>query len=143
MMGQSGLSAPGHAAAARAVLPMQRWQEIYFRVLSAIMLGLGLYHWAVLIQVVPLYDNTLLSMTMVQQALVIANSVLSLVVAVGLWLLASWGGILWLVYACAHVLLVFAAPRIVPASTTEVLLYLFAIAVYLILMFLKGREARD
>lgn len=74
------------------------------------------------------------------KAVAIGFGVLDLVAAVGLWLLAAWGGVMWLLAVTTEIVLTVMAPRVFSASTARLGLLAALILVYLILSSLSARE---
>lgn len=73
------------------------WQNVYRRALAAILILLGLYHWAVIVGIAPAGEAaTLAELSGPWQWATINLAVAYLVAAVGLWMLTSWGLVIWL-----------------------------------------------
>lgn len=76
------------------------------------------------------------------QSTIIFFAILDLVTAIGLWLLSSWGTVMWLFRSLAQVVMYSVFPMVFGRSPTEVVFYISAIAVYLVLLYLAEREER-
>ena len=93
-----------------------RWRLILvwlLRLLSVIWIGKGLMHWATILglglvfEPGPAFETRPLTF----QAITVYFAVFDLVAGVGLWLTATWGGVLWLLAAVSQLLLGFFFPR--------------------------------
>jgi hypothetical protein len=72
--------------------------EVYGRVMSGLLMLLGLFHWAVILGVVAGAGGTFEEMSTAWKMATIHLAVVDLVAAVGLWQRVAWGNVLW-VYA--------------------------------------------
>src|SRR5437588_485690 len=71
----------------------------FLRAMAAMSLLKGLYHWAVVVGVGQGGSSIFEASSTAWQAATIFFAVLDLVAAVGLWLAAAWGGVVWLTAA--------------------------------------------
>src|SRR5262245_45126319 len=76
-----------------------RWLIVYVRVLAVISLIKGLYHWARVCGIGEGPNSTFEVAPIAWKAATIFFAVIDLVAAVGLWLAAAWGGVVWLTAA--------------------------------------------
>ncbi|AEV38098.1 hypothetical protein PSE_3594 [Pseudovibrio sp. FO-BEG1] len=114
----------------------------YVRLLAVFMLFAGLNYWSAIIGV-RLIDGMPFEDVGVQvQSTIIFFAILDLVTAIGLWLLSSWGTVMWLFRSLAQVVMYSVFPMVFGRSPTEVVFYISAIAVYLVLLYLAEREER-
>lgn len=74
------------------------------------------------------------------QASVIYFAIMDLMAAVGLWLAASWGGILWLLAVMSHMILAVFFPRFVSNATVLLGLFIASIMIYLVISWLASIE---
>ena len=74
---------------------------VYTRILALLWLAEGVMHWTVLLSEP---DGTLTAMSAQRAAAVFFFCVMDFVAAVGLWLAAPWGGVVWLVIIGTQVL---------------------------------------
>ncbi len=114
----------------------------YVRLLAGFMLIAGLNYWSAilgarLIEGVPFEDVS----TQIQST-VVFFAILDLVTAIGLWLLSSWGTVMWLFRSLAQVVMYSVFPMVFGRSPVEVVFYISAIALYLVLLYLAEREQR-
>jgi hypothetical protein len=106
--------------------------------MAAISLLKGLYHWAIIcgIDAAGVFESAEIS----YQTATVFFAVIDLVAAVGLWLAAPWGAVVWLtaVISMAAVELLF--PRIYGGSLLVIVVELVLLAAYLCLALLSARE---
>jgi hypothetical protein len=80
---------------------------VYMRFLAGLWVIQGLLQWgAILLPSQPLLDNV----SSVRGGTVIFFAIFDLVAAVGLWLAAPWGGVIWLLGAIAQILITLGVP---------------------------------
>lgn len=80
---------------------------VFMRLLAGLWVIQGLWQWsAILLPSEPLFDNV----SAVRGAAVIFFAIFDLVAAVGLWLAAPWGGIIWLLGAIAQIFVALGLP---------------------------------
>ncbi|MBR2691827.1 MAG: hypothetical protein IKE42_28565 [Aquamicrobium sp.] len=93
-----------------------RWRLLLvwlLRLLSVVWIGKGLMHWMTILglglvfEPGPAFETRPLTF----QAITVYFAVFDLVAGVGLWLTATWGGVLWLLAAVSQLLLGFFFPR--------------------------------
>lgn len=117
-------------------------QMVVIRLIALVLLAVGLLEWAELIGAVELHKVAFFSLNLQAQAAELFFAVADLVAAVGLWLMAGWGTVVWLTAAairiCRHT--VFASTY--GWSPIETALDVGAIVLFLLLMVLVRRERR-
>ena len=93
-----------------------RWRLLLvwlLRLLSVVWIGKGLMHWMTILglglvfEPGPAFETRPLTF----QAITVYFAVFDLVAGVGLWLTATWGGVLWLLAAVSQLLLGFFFPH--------------------------------
>ena len=72
--------------------------DVYGRVMSGILLLMGLFHWAVILGIAAGQGGLFDEMTTAWKMATINLAVVDLVAAVGLWQRVAWGNVIW-VYA--------------------------------------------
>ena len=75
------------------------WTEylvLFLRLMAAVSLIKGLYHWAQVCGVGAAPDDGFLAHSVAWRSATVFFAVLDLVAAVGLWLAAAWGAVVWL-----------------------------------------------
>ena len=110
---------------------------IFMRVVAAIWILQGLLHWARLIAPgLPLFNT----MPMAAAVLVIIFGVLDLIAAIGMWLIAPWGGVLWLLAGATQMFVAIAIPNFFPAGRAVAIFDLSLIVAYFVLTWQASRE---
>jgi hypothetical protein len=80
---------------------------VFMRLLAGLWVIQGLWQWAAIL----LPSQTFLdTMSSVRGGMVIFFAIFDLVAAVGLWLAAPWGGVIWLLGAIAQILVALGVP---------------------------------
>jgi hypothetical protein len=112
-----------------------RWRLILvwlLRLLSIVWIGKGLMHWATILglglvfEPGPAFETRPLTF----QAITVYFAVFDLVAGVGLWLTATWGGVLWLLAAVSQLLLGFFFPRWLTLSPILIGTYVALVLAY-------------
>ena len=119
------------------------WTEylvLFLRIMAAISMIKGLYHWSQVCGIGVRADAAFESHSIAWQTATVFFAVLDLVAAVGLWLAAAWGAVVWLtsVVSMAAVELFF--PNVYGGSLFIVLVELTLLAMYLYLAIMSARE---
>jgi hypothetical protein len=120
-----------------------RWTArlvLFLRVMAALSLMKGLYHWAIVCGIGDGPDATFETAPMPWQAATVFFAVIDLVAAVGLWLTAAWGAVVWLTAAISMVAVQILFPNIYGGSLTPVFVELTLLAIYLWLALQAARE---
>jgi hypothetical protein len=114
------------------------WLLVFLRVMAAVSLLKGLYHWAIICGIDA--SGSFEASEIPYQTATVFFAVIDLVAAVGLWLAAPWGAVVWLtaVISMAAVELLF--PRIYGGSLLVIVVELVLLAAYLCLALLSARE---
>jgi hypothetical protein len=117
-----------------------RYLILFLRVMAAIWLVKGLYHWAAVCGVGVDADGGFEAHTLAWQTATVLFAILDLVAAVGLWLAAPWGAVVWLtsVVSIAAVDLFF--PQVYGGSLSMALGVLGLLGIYLLLAIFAARE---
>ncbi|MCB1502371.1 MAG: hypothetical protein KDK07_21755 [Bauldia sp.] len=129
----------GKAATHESRLPFAL--DLYGRVMSGLLMLLGLFQWAVILGVVPGAGRMFEEMVTPWKMATINLAVVYLVASVGLWQRAAWGNVLWIYVALFEV-----AMHTVFISTygSDVLIVAFHVVTvggFLVLSFLARRVA--
>ena len=120
-----------------------RWRLVLvwlLRLLSVIWIAKGLAAWAVILGLGPDAHPPFESRLLSSQAITVYFAVIDLVAGVGLWLTSTWGGVLWLLAVMSHLILAVFFPRFVQNSTILIVLFIFAIMLYLTISWLASVE---
>jgi hypothetical protein len=124
--------ASGDVWAARLVL--------FLRLMAAVALVKGLYYWAIVCGVGAPSPQGFDSYAMPYQSATVFFAVIDLVAAVGLWLAAPWGAVVWLTSVISMVAVEALFPQIYGGRLWVILVELSLLAVYLLLALLSARE---
>jgi Family of unknown function (DUF6163) len=120
-----------------------RWASrlvIFLRAMAGIALLKGLYHWAIVCGFVSLADVTFEDAATPVQAATVFFGVIDLVAAVGLWLAAPWGAVVWLTSVISMVAVEVLFPQIYGGRVWVVGIDLVLIFFYLGLALMAARE---
>jgi hypothetical protein len=117
-----------------------RWLLLYVRVLAAISMLKGLFHWAVVCGLMDGAESTFDMAPVAWKSATIFFAVIDLVAAVGLWLAAAWGGVVWLTAAISMAAVEVLFPQVYGGSIWVVVAEVLAIAVYLWLALMAGER---
>jgi hypothetical protein len=120
-----------------------RWTErlvLFLRLMAGVSMLKGLYHWAAVCGVGVGADSGFETHTLPWQAATVFFAVIDLVAAVGLWLAAAWGAVVWLtaVISMAAVELLF--PQVYGGRLWVVGTEAALLGIYLWLALLAARE---
>ena len=88
---------PVHAADDQA--DGKRWSYrlvVFLRVMAAVSLCKGLYHWAIICGIAAPFPSGFDSYSTPYQVATVFFAIIDLVAGVGLWLAAPWGAVVWL-----------------------------------------------
>lgn len=119
------------------------WLVIYVRFLAVIALAKGLWHWAMICGFGDGLNSAFELATPPWKAATIFFAVIDLVAAVGLWLAAAWGGVVWLTAALSMATVEYLFPEIYGGRPIVIIAELVAIAIYLGLAVMASRERPD
>lgn len=140
--GQRQMLDPVHAGEEEAA-PQERWAErlvIFLRVMAGLSLVKGLYHWAVVCGIGASTPGGFADYPTPYQSSTAFFAVIDLVAAVGLWLAAPWGAVVWLTSVISMIAVELLFPQIygggIWVSTFEFIL----IAIYLWFALQAARE---
>lgn len=112
---------------------------VYVRVLSAVFLLSGLENWARLIGL-GYHNADLLSEPTPFIVATLFFAVVNLVAAVGLWLLASWGTVVWMISALTETTLHVAFEPVFGADRLLIVFHVGSVLVYAGLTYLYERS---
>jgi Family of unknown function (DUF6163) len=112
----------------------------YLRVLAAVAMVKGLYHWSAVIGISEGNSTSFETAGMAWQAATVFFAVIDLVAAVGLWLAAAWGGVVWLTAAISMAAVGVFFPQVYGFGGAIVFGELLAILIYVGLAVMAARE---
>ncbi|MBV8838239.1 MAG: hypothetical protein JO000_17035 [Alphaproteobacteria bacterium] len=120
--------------------PWTRRLVTFLRVMAGVSMLKGMYHWALVLGVGDGAGSTFENSAMPWQAATIFFAVIDLVAAVGLWLAAAWGGVVWLTSTISMAAIELFFPQVYGGRTWIALLEFVALASYVGLAVMAGRE---
>ncbi|HET9816362.1 MAG TPA: DUF6163 family protein [Xanthobacteraceae bacterium] len=120
--------------------PWSRRLFLFLRAMAVISLCKGLYHWAVICGIGAPLPSGFDSYSTPYQVATVFFAVIDLVAAVGLWLAAPWGAVVWLtsVISMAAVQLLF--PQIYGGNMWVIVAEVLLLGAYLWLALMAARE---
>lgn len=119
---------------------LDRWGlalVIFMRIVAALWLLQGLMNWKTILAP---EQAPLDALPGALAAAIVFFAVADLLAAVGLWLAAAWGGVLWLFSACAGIIIILFMPDFQAGGLVMVLLNLVLIFAYFILTWNAAQE---
>ncbi len=120
-----------------------RWTRrlvAFLRIMAAVSLLKGLYHWAVVCGIGPIAGTSFDAETVPYQTATVFFAVIDLVAAVGLWLAAPWGAVVWLTSIISMAAVEILFPQIYGGQYWVVMSELMLLVAYLILALQAARE---
>jgi hypothetical protein len=135
----SDLLEPVHAKGARAGSWTQ-YLVLFLRFMAAVSLVKGLYHWGQVCSIGVPPSEAFQTRGLPWQAATVFFAVLDLVAAVGLWLAAAWGAVVWLTSVVSMAMVELFFPKVYGGSTVIVVIEMGLLAIYLWLAIVSARE---
>jgi len=123
--------------------PPDRWAwrlVVFLRAMAAISMIKGLYHWAVVCGIDAPRSAGFEAYATPFQSATVFFAVIDLVAAVGLWLAAPWGAVVWLTSLISVVAVEILFPQIYGGNIWLVGVELSFLVIYLVLALLTARE---
>ena len=117
-----------------------QWLVTFLRAMAAVSLIKGLYHWSVVIGIAAPNDAAFDGYATPYQAATIFFAVIDLVAAVGLWLAAPWGAVVWLTSVVSMAVVEALFPQVYGGSILVVMVEVALLAAYLGLALMAARE---
>jgi Family of unknown function (DUF6163) len=114
----------------------------FLRAIAAVSMIKGLYHWSVILGIGdgPGSSSTFELSPVAWQAATMFFAVIDLVAAVGLWLAAAWGGVVWLTSAISMAAIELFFPQIYGGRIVVAMAELGAIFAYVGFTLMAARE---
>jgi hypothetical protein len=119
------------------------WTEylvLFLRIMAAISLVKGLYHWAQVCGIGADANGGFDAHTVAWQSSTVFFAVLDLVAAVGLWLAAAWGAVVWLTSVVSMAVVQVFFPQVYGGSILVVFFEATLLGTYLWLAIAAARE---
>ena len=124
----------------RSNAPWTQRLVTFLRIMAGMSMLKGLYHWSLVLGVADGSGSTFESASMPWQAATIFFAVIDLVAAVGLWLAAAWGGVVWLTAAISMAAIELGFPQVFGGRLWIAIPEFAAILTYIGLALMAGRE---
>ncbi len=121
-------------------LPWGRRLMLFLRIVAGFSLLKGLYHWALVLGIGDGAGSTFEASAMPWQAATVFFAVIDLVAAVGLWLAAAWGGVVWLTAAISMTAIELMFPQVYGGRLWVAVIEIAMIAGYSVLTWKAGNE---
>ena len=112
---------------------------VFLRVMACVSMLKGLYHWATVCGIIG-EEGGFEAHIPSWQATTVFFSVIDLVAAVGLWLVAPWGAVVWLTSTVTMIMIELFFNQVYGTNLIIVAAGVVAILAYLILSLLAARE---
>jgi hypothetical protein len=113
---------------------------LFLRVMAGVSLLKGLYHWAQVCSIGAPGDQTFEMQNMAWQSATVFFAVIDLVAAVGLWLAAAWGAVVWLTSVVSMVVIEVFFPSVYGTSIFVIVVEVALLTFYLWLAIHAARE---
>jgi hypothetical protein len=137
----SDLLEPVHVGkAADAAGSWAEYLVLFLRIMAAVSLIKGLYHWSAVCGIGAGADGGFEAHTVAWQTATVFFAVIDLVAAVGLWLAAAWGAVVWLTAVVSMAVVEVFFPQVYGGSLFIVLMEATLLGVYLWLAIRAARE---
>ncbi len=112
---------------------------VFLRVMAGLSMIKGLYHWAVICGMTDL-DGGFQAQPLPWQTATVFFAVIDLVAAVGLWLAAAWGAVVWLTASVSMAAVEVIFPQVYGGRLAVVLFEAALLCSYLFLAIQSARE---
>jgi Family of unknown function (DUF6163) len=116
------------------------WLVVFLRIMAAVSLFKGLYHWAIVCGINAPSPSGFDSYPTPYQVATVFFAVIDLVAGVGLWLAAPWGAVVWLTSVISMAAVEILFPQIYGGQLWIIALELILLGIYLVLALLAARE---
>lgn len=119
-----------------------RWTSLlvwFMRTMAVVWIAKGLFNWSIVMGANPLVGDFLMLPRLMKGGIIVF-AVADLLAAIGLWLAAPWGGVLWLLCAASEAVSPVLAPRATMVGPAGIALDVVLIGVYFALSWIAGRE---
>jgi Family of unknown function (DUF6163) len=119
------------------------WTEylvLFLRIMAGISMVKGLYHWSQVCGIGVGHDQAFQMRGIAWQTATVFFAVLDLVAAVGLWLAAAWGAVVWLTSVVSMAAVEMFFPNVYGGNVFVILVEATLLAMYLFLAIMSARE---
>lgn len=119
------------------------WFMLFLRTMAGVSLAKGLYHWAMVVGIGQGPFSAFETSSTAWQAATMYFAVIDLVAAVGLWLAAAWGGVVWLTATISMAAIELLFPQVYGGRILVVVVDVAMLAAYFLLAVAAARERPD
>ena len=123
--------------------PWTRRLVLFLRIMAIVSMLKGIYHWSLVLGIGDGDGSTFEQAGMPWQAATVFFAVIDLVAAVGLWLAAAWGGVVWLTASISMAAIELFFPQVYGGRLWIAIPEFLTILVYIGLALMAGRERPD
>jgi Family of unknown function (DUF6163) len=119
------------------------WTEylvLFLRIMAAVSLLKGLFHWAQVCGLGASADGGFEAHTVAWRTATVFFAVIDLVAAVGLWLAAAWGAVVWLTSVVSMAVVEVFFPQIYGGGVLIILIEFVLLGLYVWLAIFAARE---
>ena len=119
------------------------WTEylvLFLRIMAGVSMVKGLYHWSEVCGIGAHSDQDFEAHSIAWQTATVFFAVLDLVAAVGLWLAAAWGAVVWLTSVVSMAAVVFFFPQVYGFNLFIIMVEFTLLAMYLWLAYKSAYE---
>ena len=113
---------------------------LFLRVMAGLSMAKGLYHWAVVCGIGEGPDSSFTLHGMPWQTATVFFAVIDLVAAVGLWLAAAWGAVIWLTATVSMIAVEVFFPQVYGGGMIIIAIEFVLLGCYLFLALQSARE---
>jgi hypothetical protein len=117
-----------------------RWLVVFLRAMAVVSMLKGLYHWSRVCGIGVDADEVFQYHSIAWQAATVFFAVIDLVAAVGLWLAAAWGAVIWLTAVASMLSVDIFFPQVFGAGMVTGLVEGGLLVLYLILALKSAQE---
>ena len=123
--------------------PWTRRLILFLRIMAFVSMAKGLFHWSLVLGIGDGAGSSFENAAVPWQAATIFFAVIDLVSAVGLWLAAAWGGVVWLTASISMAAIELFFPQVFGGRAWIAVLEFLGIFIYVGLALMSGRERPD
>ena len=123
--------------------PWTRRLILFLRIMAFVSMAKGLFHWSLVLGIGDGAGSSFENAAVPWQAATVFFAVIDLVAAVGLWLAAAWGGVVWLTAAISMAAIELFFPQVFGGRVWIAVLEFLGIFIYIGLALMAGRERPD
>jgi Family of unknown function (DUF6163) len=119
------------------------WTEylvLFLRIMAVVSMIKGLYHWSQVCGIGVSADHAFVNRSIAWQTATVFFAVLDLVAAVGLWLAAAWGAVVWLTSVVSMAAVEIFFPNVYGGSVFVIMVEMTLLGMYLYLAIMSARE---